>query len=207
MAEKTEFLPFHAINEFMRPDFRLNVIRETLTSITTSDDPCAKNLNHQIKKNVTIPGFRNSDKAPALIKVLPTSKAFEKSPEMVAAVLSCWSENHATLREQVLSLLTSRNWPVLTDSESIDVTGLNSEIIEKWPILPIGMNRAKLPGFFIHWPGGEDFETIYQNYTEVYPDSDVSIDKVSLMVVWLTMRLPYQVDADIDKNTVERSEE
>ena len=31
MTDKTEFLPFHAINEYMRPDFRLKVIRETLS--------------------------------------------------------------------------------------------------------------------------------------------------------------------------------
>ncbi len=69
MAEKTEFLPFHAINEFMRPDFRLTVIRDTLTNQSNLDDSHTNMLNQQIKKRVTVPGFRNSDKAPALIKV------------------------------------------------------------------------------------------------------------------------------------------
>jgi hypothetical protein len=203
MAEKTEFLPFHAINEFMRPDFRLNIIRETLASQSLMNEACMNELNQQIKKRVTIPGFRNSDKAPALVKVLPTSKAFEKYPELVAAVLTCWVKNHSELRKQVFDLLARRNWPVFTGTEVMDVTTLTLDAIKEWPIFPIEMNRAKLPGFFIHWPKGEEFEAIYNNFVELYPDSDASMDKVSLMAVWLAMRLPYQVDIEInnpDKN-------
>ncbi|MFZ2096898.1 MAG: hypothetical protein WAV05_09690 [Anaerolineales bacterium] len=200
MAEKTEFLPFHAINEFMRPDFRLNVIRETLTSQSFMDEACMKDLNQQIKKRVTIPGFRNSDKAPALVKVLPTSKAFENHPELVAAVLTCWAENHSELRKQVYDLLASRNWPIFTGSESMDVASLTIDMIKEWPIFPIEVNRSKLPGFFIHWLKGEEFDVLYNDFTKLYPNSDASIDKVSLMVVWLTMRLPYQVDIEINNS-------
>jgi hypothetical protein len=199
MAEKTEFLPFHAINEFMRPDFRLIVIRETLSSQTLADEACMKELNQQIKKRVLIPGFRNSDKAPSLVKVLPTSKAFEKHPELVAALLTCWSENQSELRKQVYDLLVSRNWPIFTGSESMNVASLTIDTIKEWPIFPIEVNRSKLPGFFIHWPKGEEFEVLYTNFTKLYPNSDASIDKVSLMVVWLTMRLPYQVDSEINR--------
>ena len=197
MAENTEFLPFHAINEFMRPDFKLSVIRDTLTNQAKLDDPCSNELNQQIKKRVTVPGFRNSDKAPALIKVLPTSKAFEKHPELVAAILSCWSEIQSELRRQVYDLLKNRKWPVLTEGEDIDTSALSLELVKQWPIFPIKMNRSKLPGFFTHWPKGEDFEALYTNFSTLYPDSDASIDKVSLMVVWLVMRLPYKVDVDL----------
>lgn len=174
MPEKTEFLPFHAINEFMRPDFRLNVIRETLTTQTTLNESCVSNLNQQIKKNVTVPGFRNSDKAPALIKVLPTSKAFEKSPELVAAILSCWVEIHSELREQVFTLLKNRNWSIFPENEGIEAISLNLNVIKEWPIFPVTMNRSKLPGFFTHWPKGEDFEELYKNFTELFPDSNTS---------------------------------
>ncbi len=68
MPEKTEFLPFHAINEYMRPDFRLKIIRDTLTGQNTLDEHLSNDLNQHIKKNVSVPGFRSSDKAPALIK-------------------------------------------------------------------------------------------------------------------------------------------
>lgn len=194
MPEKTEFLPFLAINEFMRPDFRLTVIRETLTSQTTIPEQFANELNHQIKKSVTVPGFRHSDKAPALVKVLPTSKAFEKNPELVAAIISCWVEYQSELRDQVYQLLKTRNWKMVPETDGVDSEKLSLELIKEWPVLPIKVNRAKLPGFFTHWPKGEDFETLYNNYSELFPESKASIDKVSLMVVWLSMRLPYQVD-------------
>jgi hypothetical protein len=200
MPEKTEFLPFHAINEFMRPDFRLNMIRETLTAQATLGEPYVNELNQQIKKRVSVPGFRNSDKAPALIKVLPTSKAFEKYPELVAALLSCWAEIQSELREQVFILLKTRKWLMYSEADGLDTASLSMDTIKEWPIFPLQMNRTRLPGFFTHWPKGEDFETLYKNFTELFPDSTASIDKVSLMVVWISLRLPYQVDSEIEKS-------
>ncbi len=197
MAELTELLPFHAINEFMRSDFRLSVIRDTLTNQSNLNDPCVNELNQQIRKRVTVPGFRNSDKAPGLVKVLPTTKAFEKNPDLVAAVLSCWVEIQSELREQVYTLLKARKWPMLSEDEKLDSSALNIDVIKAWPVFPMKMNRAKLPGFNPHWPKGEDFEALYANFTTLFPDTNASIDKVILMAVWLTMRLPYQVDVDL----------
>jgi hypothetical protein len=203
MPEKTEFLPFHAINEYMRPDFRLKVIRDTLTAQTNLDEHLSNELNQQIRKRVTVPGFRNSDKAPALVKVLPTSKAFEKNPDLVAIILLCWVETQLELREQVFTLLKTRNWQIYPETEGIDTATLNIEMIKEWPVFPIHMNRAKLPGFFTLWPKGEDFETLYNNFTRLFPDSDASMDMVSLMVVWLSMRLPYQMESDTENSKAE----
>ncbi len=197
MPEKTEFLPFHAINEFMRPDFRLSVIRDTLTNQANLDDAHTNELNQQIKKRVSVPGFRNSEKAPALIKVLPTSKAFEKFPDLVAAVLSCWAEGQSELREQVYTLLKNRNWPMLSGTDDLDLASLSMDLLKAWPVFPLNIERSKLPGFYTHWPKGEEFETLYTSFTALYPQANASIDKVSLMAVWLTMRLPYKVDVDL----------
>jgi hypothetical protein len=199
MTEKTEFLPFHAINEYMRPDFRLNVIRETLSAQATLEQHLSNDLNQQLKKYVTVPGFRSSDKAPALVKVLPTSKAFEKNPDLVAVLISCWAEIQSKLREQAYSVLKERRWPLFPENEDPAPTASITETIKEWPVFPITMDRAKLPGFYIHWPKGEDFEALYKTFSELYSDSDASIDKVSLMMVWLSMRLPLEVDVDLDK--------
>ncbi len=205
MAENTEFLPFHAINEFMRPDFRLGIIRETLSQSSKTDTQLANDLNHQIKKHVSIPGFRNSDKAPAMVKVLPTVKAFEKHPDLVAVLISFWAELHSDLREEVFDLLKGRNWPVLSESEVPDINTLSVELIKQWPILPIKVDRTRLPGFFTHWPKDEDFEALYNNFSELHPNSDASKDIVSLMVVWLCLRLPYQVDVELPKSSSEEA--
>jgi hypothetical protein len=207
MAEKTEFLPFQAINNYMRPDFRLSVIRETLNGQSSLPEELSNELSQHIKKNVSVPGFRNSEKAPALIKVVPTSKAFEKNPELVASLLSCWAEIYTRLRGEVYNVLQSRRWKILPETDLTPVPAEFSEIVKEWPIFPIHMDRTKLPGFYSHWPKNEDFEVIYSTYTHKYPESDASIDKVSLMAVWLTMRLPFQVDDELPQQEGQTSQE
>ena len=64
MSNQINFLPFHAINEFMRPDFKLSVIRDVLTNITTLPTEQASDLANITRRMVKIPGFRNSEKAP-----------------------------------------------------------------------------------------------------------------------------------------------
>jgi hypothetical protein len=89
---------------------------------------------------------------------------------------------------------------MLNETEGMNTEILSIELIKEWPVFPITMNRAKLPGFFTHWPNGEDFEVLYNNYSELFPESKSSIDEVSLMVVWLSMRLPYYVDVQVEKS-------
>ena len=199
MPENAEFLPFHAINEFMRPDFRLAVVRETLTSQSNLPKALSDELDEKIKKRVTVPGFRSSDKAPALMKVLPTSKAFEKNPDIVAVILTCWVELQLELRDQVYQLLKTLNWKFIDESEGFNIENFSIELIKEWPIFPISLNRTKLPGFYTHWPKGEDFDLLYNKYSELFSEAKYSIDKVSLMAVWLSMRLPYNVDDLLEK--------
>ena len=194
MNEHAEYLPFHAINEFMRPDFRLSVLRDTLNALPNLSEEHNNRINRLTKKLVKIPGFRNSEKAPALMKVVPISKSFEKSPELVAAILSAWSEEHNELRSQVYDILKDMGWRYLPTDQPINMELLSPEQLKEWPMLPPEVDRTKLPGFFIRWPKGDDFEKIYSQFTKTFPGTDVSIDKVSLMVVWLTMRLPYQIE-------------
>jgi hypothetical protein len=108
------------------------------------------------------------------LKVRPMASAFEKNPELVAAVISAWAESHNELRQMVYDLLKSRNWE----------------------ILPPDTDRTKLPGFLTKWPRGEDFTTLNQAFGEMYPQNPTPSDDVSLMVVWLSGRLPYEMQED-----------
>ncbi|GEM_PF-195617 len=196
MDTQATFLPFHAINEFMRPDFRLNVIRSTLSALPSLPDNLRDPINRLTRRHVSVPGFRNSEKAPNLVKVVPMAKAFEKSPELVAAILAAWAEAHASLRTMVYEMLEARRWKVLPDEDSLNLEDISPELVKDWPILPIRADRTKVPGFFTRWPKGDDFETIYQSFAEKHPDFEASIDEVSLMVVWLSLRLPYNVEEE-----------
>jgi hypothetical protein len=169
--ETAELIPFHAINEFMRDDYRLQVVKTALRSLSDVPEDIRSPVNWLIRKNVTVPGFRHSEKAPAHKKAGPTAKSFEKNPEMTAAILAVWAEANIDLFQKVFEMLNERGWA----------------------LLPIEADRRKLPGFFITWPKSEDFETLVKAFSEKYPDNPASSDDINLMAVWTGMRLPYQM--------------
>jgi hypothetical protein len=168
--KQAEFIPFHAINEFMRNDYRLTEIRTALSALSGLERGLSAPIDRLTKKLVRVPGFRNSVKAPVSVKAVAMVKPFEKSPKLVAAILAAWAESKAELRQQVYNLLTGR----------------------EWKILPVEADRTKLPGFLTRWPEEDSFEVLYTAYTEANPDYDASIDDVSLMVTWLAGRLPIE---------------
>ena len=175
MNEKqVQFYPFYAVNEFMRADYRLEVVRATLNALPRLPAEFSSPIERLTRKLVQVPGFRNSSKAPANLRIKPTADAFEKSHQLVAAVLHAWAEGRPELRQQVYDLLISRNWEVL----------------------PPEADRTKLPGFLIKWPKNEDFDVLNKAFTAMYPQAQASSDDVSLMIVWVSARLPYRVEGE-----------
>ena len=168
--KKVSFLPFHAINEFMTSEYRLEVVRSTLFALPGLPESFHNPVNKLTGRLVKIPGFRHSLKAPTPLRIKPTAEAFEKSPDLVAAILSAWAEENSGLRENVYALLQARGWE----------------------LLPIDAERTKLPGFITVWPHGENFEVLSQAFKEMFPEATASNDDVALMVVWISGRLPYQ---------------
>jgi hypothetical protein len=194
MSENTvQFLPFHAINEFMRADFRLKVVRTTLSNLNHLPEHHQEAISRLIRKTVSVPGFRNPEKAPTMVKVLPTAKAFEKNPDLVAAILAGWAEFHSDLRSQVFEVLKSRQWSFFPESMAMlsELPSLKTEA--DWSVLPLSADRTRLPGFLIYWPKDQNFEAIYETFTSLYPAANASLDEVSLMAVWLSNRLPYHI--------------
>lgn len=172
--DKARFLPFNALNEFMRDDYRHVVIQEVLSNLDALPKSQQAAIETITRKAVSVPGFRNSAKAPLVLRVKGMQDAFTRSAPTVAAVLAGWSELHADLRQQVHALLSERGWPVY----------------------PVEADRTHLPGFHITWPKNEDFDVINQAFKEKYPHLGASEDDISLMTVWVSMRLPYQLEED-----------
>ncbi len=172
--QQIAFLPFHVINDFMKDSFRQSVIRAVLTRQSELPGERRALIERLTRQVVQVPGFRNSAKAPATIKVKPMAEAFEKNPGLVAAVLAAWAELNPGLRQEVHSLLTERGWE----------------------ILPAEADRSVLPGFLPNWPKDEDFEALNAAYREKYPESQAADDDVSLMCVWLSGRLPYHLEGE-----------
>jgi hypothetical protein len=169
--QTVELLPFHAINEFMRNDFRLSVIRSTLNALPDLPSNTRATLGRLTKKYVKVPGFRNSEKAPSMVKAVPMAESFEKQPDLAGAILAAWVECHSDLRQKAYDFLTGRGWK----------------------LLPLEADRVKFGGFLITWPKEESFEILGPAFKEKFSDAPYTTDEILLMVVWLTMHLPYQM--------------
>lgn len=183
--KQVQFLPFHAINEFMLPDFRLNVIQTVLTGIEKLPRERRNNINSHIKKAVQVPGFRNSLLAPAPIKARSSVSAFERRPDFVANVLQGWTELKPELRQKVYDFLKAR----------------------EWEILPAEADRTKLPGFIPAWPKGQDYDVLGQAYAEMFPGEQPDENDLRLMIVWLANRLPYDMYAGEEEEGEEEAAE
>ena len=171
MNEKIEFLPFNAINEFMVPEYRKVVIKEVFTRFNSLPNSRQKTINGEIKKLVKIQGFRDSSQAPIGIKSRESSSAFEKSAKFAGEILAAWVEINPDLAQNVFQMLTDRGWI----------------------ILPADADRSKLPGFLIKWPAKDSFEILTTEFREKHIDIEYTDDDVSLMIVWLSNRLPYEM--------------
>ena len=197
--QKIEFLPFHAINDFMRPDFRMILIKNALGKLPGLPSDLREPVERHIKRSVKIPGFRHPEKAPLLMKVTPCVSVFEKNPEFVAALLAAWAEAHPLLRDQVIQVFKQRGW-YFFPTEITSAAEFSLPKTEKdWGILPPTADRTRLPGFVIYWPKAENFESLYDTYIDIYPGGESSTDEVGLMAVWLSMRLPYHHTGEPDK--------
>ena len=172
MPEKVEYLPFHAINEFMRDDYRLAVISEVLTNQDKLAAEKRSILGKIISRYVTVQGFRNGNLAPVGRKAKGTATLFERSPELVAVVVESWSRLHEELAKIVFEVLTEREWNDLQ---------------------PLEFDRSQLPGFLIHWPKTDTFEELIKAVYEKGPELNESDDNISLMAVWIGNRLPYDL--------------
>ena len=62
-----------------------------------------------------------------------------------------------------------------------------------WEMLPLEADRTKVPGFLTKWPAADDFESLVQEYVNMHPDIGYNSDEVSLMIVWLSGRLPVDI--------------
>jgi hypothetical protein len=174
---QVQFIPFHGINEFMLNDYRQHVLMAVFGGFDRLSGARKGALNGLVKKFVSVPGFRNSTQAPAGVKARAAVSVFERRPEFVGQVLQAWSELNPELRQKVYDFLKAR----------------------EWEILPPDTDRAKLPGFLVTWPEGQDYDVLGKAYAEMYPNDTPAENDLRLMIVWLAGRLPYDMYADDDE--------
>jgi hypothetical protein len=182
--QQIQYLPFHAINEFMVPEYRHTVLQTVFGSLNDLPADQRGSLIGLFRRQVQIPGFRNATLAPIGLKVKAASQPFDQNPAFAAQVLSAWAEMKSELRQLVFDFLAGRGWEML----------------------PVDADRTQLPGFQTRWPKGESFEALDKAFREAHPDHEVSDDDLNLMVVWLAGRLPYEQEEDEEEAQAEEDQ-
>ncbi len=169
-----EFLPFNAINEFMRDDYRLTILQEVITHLESARPEQQKEISKFISQYVKIPGFRKSNLAPAPMKAKNAVVLFQQSAAFSSKIVETWSSLHPKLKETVWTVLNEKGW----EPASIEI------------------DRTALPGFQIHWSKADTFEVLNTDVRKLAPDLSESDDDISLMAVWIGNRLPYDLFND-----------
>ena len=175
-TEKAKYLPFHAVNEFMREDYRLTILQEVFTSLDKTTSTQKQLISRFVAKNVQIPGFRNSSLAPLPFKIKNSTTLFERSSEFAATIMECWSNLHIALKANMFTILEEKGWKPQ----------------------PLTVDRSTLPGFQIDWPKTDTFELLIKSSKEIQPELEESDDNISLMAVWVGNRLPYDLYSEND---------
>jgi hypothetical protein len=168
--KEVQFIPFNAINEFMFPAYRLEVL-QTVLGADAALITRWRDINGAIKRYATIPGFRNCLAAPLPLKIKACVAVFEQRADFVALILQSWSDLKLDLRQSMYEYLQQRGWEVL----------------------PPDADRSKLPGFLVTWPKEDEFETLSAGFKAAHADVTASNDDVSLMAVWIGNRLPIEM--------------
>ena len=176
--EKVQYLPFHAVNEFMRDDYRLTILQEVYTSLDQASAIHRQLITRTFAKGVQIPGFRNSSLAPLAIKIKNSTSLFERSADFAATIMECWSNLHPELKKAMFSLLSERDW--------------NPQ--------PLEVDRSLLPGFLTDWPKTDTFDVLIKGIQDTAPEMKESEDNISLMAVWVGNRLPYNLYVEENKD-------
>jgi hypothetical protein len=179
--QKAQFIPFHAINEFMLPDYRQKLLLEIFNYSDKLSEQRRAAINRLVKKLVKVAGFRNSIVAPPTLKARSSVSSFERSPEFVANILAAWYELHPELAQKVYDLLISRGWEML----------------------PMDTDRSVLPGFLTRWPKNDPFDVLDDAFVEAYPGDESHEYDINLMIVWLSGRLPVDM-VDLSEEPVEQ---
>ena len=145
--KQAQFFPFHGINEFMLPDYRLQVIQAVFNGFNQLPGERRSAINGLVKRHVQVPGFRNSTQAPMAIKARAAVSVFERRSDFVAQFLQGWAELNSELRQKVYDFLKAR----------------------EWELLPPEADRTKLPGFLTEWPDGQNYDVLGQGFHRNVP--------------------------------------
>ena len=167
---ENDLYPYKAINVFLDRDYLEQFLEKLLKEKETLPKKVQISFNNELKKYVTILGFRNPVRAPLPLQVNAYASAFEEKDEVIPFTLSTWTKIASEFAEGVMTWLQVDGW---------DDIALERQFDEN-------------EGFKKEWPEALTFDKLVEGFKKANPDLDFSRNDIILMVLWISGRLPNQ---------------
>lgn len=165
----SELKPLHAINVYIEPWFREEIITKIFEDFSLYPEPLRKELVESVKNEVKVSGFRNPLTAPKRLLVREVEKIFETDPRFVSIIL--------------------RTWMKLFDSHENEfrktLKDLDFQFSELAPLYPDAENA-----FETLWPDGVDYQKVIDKVREDNKTLEMSDDEIVFYSILLTGCLP-----------------
>ncbi|HHX09630.1 MAG TPA: hypothetical protein GX730_09430 [Chloroflexi bacterium] len=165
----SELQPLHAINVYIEPWFREEIITKIFEDFSLYPEPLRKELVESVKNEVKVSGFRNPLTAPKRLLVREVEKIFETDPRFVSIIL--------------------RTWMKLFDSHENEfrktLKDLDFQFSELAPLYPDAENA-----FETLWPDGVDYQKVIDKVREDNKTLEMSDDEIVFYSILLTGCLP-----------------
>lgn len=165
-----EFKPAIALNVFIEPYFRKEVLEKVFGNIDKFSPDLRKDLLAEVKDQVKISGFRNPMVAPRALLIKNAETVFEKDSRFCLTSLKSWqylyAKWHKALKNGLVDLGFSISEPAAAE-------------------YPDPMNT-----FLVGWHEDISFDALYENLSAKIEGFDLSKDETALLTILLTGYMP-----------------
>ena len=171
----TELKPMVALNVYLTPEFRRQILSEVLEQKDALNPETRTKLFSILKDKLKVSGFRSFNNAPKSLTVRAMESLFEKDSNFISAVLTAWTELNQSKTKHLYSLLKSLGFAVrAADAEYSDSEN----------------------SFLVGWPADVTYETLYKTANEQDKAFRLSSDELALFTIWKTGLLPGEFSSE-----------
>lgn len=163
------FQPMIALNVYLEPYFRQEILDKVLAQRTKLPEQAQRDLSAIFRSEIQIRGFRNPLAAPHGLLVKESEKKFEKDSRFLRVILSAWVSTLDFDPQELSAALTELGF-------------VPSEVAAEFE----DPENALLEG----WPAGLSYADLEQKVSEKVPSLKISQNELALLTIWLTGRLP-----------------
>ena len=170
-----ELKPMVALNVYLTPEFRRQILSEVLERKEALNPETRKELFSILKDKLKVAGFRSYINAPKGLTIRAMESLFEKDSNFISVVLTSWTELIQSKTNQLDSMLESSGFK-LRATDDVYTDPENS--------------------FLIGWPAYVTYDTLFTKAKEQVKATQLSSDELALMTIWKTGTLPGEFESE-----------